>query len=120
DNMRDIAVNEKYGTDFQLHYNISEPKKGQMMHSMMALYPWFKAVYEEGGVPGIAWDDYQCDGFATETQKREMRFFQKKLMEALSTPAAKKAKAADIKQPSQEWRKNARKKWSYKSMLNHK
>ncbi|WP_319586297.1 beta-galactosidase [uncultured Desulfobulbus sp.] len=116
DNMRDIAVNDKYGTDFQVHYNINEPKKGQMMHSLLAVYPWFKAVYEEGGVPGITWDDYQCDAFATETQKKEMLFFKQKLTEAMSTPAAKKARTADIKHPSQDWRKYTKKKWSYKSL----
>ncbi|MEN6581318.1 MAG: beta-galactosidase [Armatimonadota bacterium] len=120
ENMRDIAVNEKYGTDFQVHYNTTEPIKGQMMHSLMAIYPWFKAVYEEGGAPGAIWDDYQCDGFVTETQKREMRFFKEKLTKALSAPAAKKARAENIKRPSQEWRKNVKKKWSYKSVFNGK
>ena len=28
---------------------------------------------EEGGAPGVMWSDYYCDGFATETQKREVR-----------------------------------------------
>ena len=113
DNMRDVAINAKYGSDFQGHYNLPEPKFGQMMHSVVALYPWFKAVYEEGGVPGVLWEDYQCDGFVTETQKREMRFFKKKLQEALNTPEAKKARAANIKQPSQEWRKGSKTLRSY-------
>lgn len=75
DNMRDIAVNARYGTDYQVHYNLPEPRKGYMMHCLTAAYPWLAVTYEEGGIPGILWEDYQCDGFATETQKREMRLF---------------------------------------------
>lgn len=79
DNMRDIAINDKYGTDYQVHYNLPIPKKGQIVHRLTALYPWFKNVCEEGGVPGILWEDYQCDGYATETKKREIRFLKQKL-----------------------------------------
>lgn len=114
DNMRDIAVNARYGTEFQIHYNLPEPRKGYMMHCLTALYPWFTAVHEAGGIPGILWEDYQCDGFATETQKREMRLFRKKLTEAMSTPEGRKAQAENVKMPSQEWRKKTRAMWSYK------
>jgi hypothetical protein len=114
--MRDVVINKKYGTDYQLHYNLPESRKGIMMHCLTAVFPWWKAVYEEGGAPGILWDDYECDAFVTETQKREMRFFEEKLTRALSTPAAKKARAAGIRRPSQEWRNNVTKKWSYKSV----
>ncbi len=113
DNMRDIAINQRYGSEYQVHYNLPEPRKGYMMHCLVALYPWFTAVYEEGGIPGILWEDYQCDGFATETQKREMRLFKEKLAEAMSTPAAVKACTENIKMPPQEWRKRARGVWSY-------
>jgi hypothetical protein len=27
----------------------------------------------QGGAPGIIWSDYACDGFATETQKPELK-----------------------------------------------
>lgn len=114
DNMRDIAVNDRYGTDFQVHYNLPSPKKGQIIHVLTALYPWFVATYEEGGAPGILWEDYQCDGFATETQKREMRFFGQKLREALSTPEAIRARGEDIRTPSQAWRGRSRAMRSYK------
>lgn len=114
DNMRDIAINERYGTEYQVHYNLPEPRKGYMMHCLTALYPWFTAVHESGGIPGILWEDYQCDGFATETQKREMRLFKEKLAEAMSTPEAAKACTENIKMPPQEWRKRARGLWSYK------
>jgi hypothetical protein len=113
DNMRDIAINERYGTDYQVHYNLPQPRKGYMMHCLTAVYPWFQATYEEGGIPGILWEDYQCDGFATETQKREMRFFSQKLGEAISTPQAIAARGKDVKPPSQEWRQRTRAQLSY-------
>lgn len=73
DHMRDIMLNPHYGREYKMHYNLDEPTKGMMIHTLMAAYPWWKATYEEGGAPGIIWADYLCDGFATETQKRELR-----------------------------------------------
>ncbi len=108
DNMRDMAINARYGTDYRIHYNLSEPKKGYMMHVLTALYPWFVVTYEEGGVPGILWEDYQCDGFATETQKREMHLFRRKLEAALTTPEAMRLRAAEVTAPSPQWRSGAR------------
>lgn len=108
DNMRDIAINDTYGTDYTRDYNISGGKnKGCMMHVLTAVYPWFKAVYEEGGCPGILWEDYQCDGFATVTQKAEMKFFKNKLDEALAAPEAKKW-AETLKTPASEWKKGSK------------
>jgi hypothetical protein len=72
DHMRDIFINPHYGREYQRHYNLDAPSKGMMVHCLMAAYPWWKATYEEGGAPGIIWSDYLCDGFATETQKREL------------------------------------------------
>ncbi|MHB1456703.1 MAG: beta-galactosidase [Armatimonadota bacterium] len=112
DNMRDMAVNARYGSDISMHYNLPEPKKSVMMHVLTAVYPWFMATYEEGGTPGILWEDYECDGFATETQKREMRFFKQKLDAALNTPAALRARKV-TKPNSEAWRKKATPKWSY-------
>lgn len=106
-NMRDIAVNAKYGTEYQTHYNLPEPRKGYMMHALAPLFPWFKATYEEGGVPGILWEDYQCDGFATETQKREMRIFKRELEKTLNSPEARQQRQrADP--PDDTWRKGTR------------
>jgi hypothetical protein len=113
DNMRDIALNDRYGTDYQTHYNLSAPKKGYMMHCLTALYPWFQAVAEEGGIPGILWEDYQCDGFATETQKRELRLFAAKVREAYAAPAVREARTATAAPPSDEWRRGARAMRSY-------
>jgi hypothetical protein len=77
DHMRDIMLNPYYGREYQMHYNLDAPSKGIMIHSLMAAYPWWKATYEEGGAPGIIWADYLCDGFATETQKRELKLLTK-------------------------------------------
>jgi hypothetical protein len=116
DNMRDIAINTSYGTDYQVHYNLPAPRKGYMMHCLVALYPWFKAVYEEGGVPGILWEDYQCDGFATETQKREMRLFTRELKAALNTPEGRRARRVTNAAP-QDWRRNMKALRSYRSAV---
>lgn len=83
-----------------------------MMHCLPALYPWFEAMHEEGGIPGILWEDYQCDGFATQTQKREMRFFLEKLRAAMARPESQAARAAAP--PAQQWRQAARGQRSYR------
>ncbi len=108
DNMRDIAINAKYGTDYQVHYNLPEPRLGVMMHVLTAAYPWMRATYEEGGVPGLLWEDYQCDGFATETQKRELRLFRSYLHRATAGVAQ-----SPTRQPSQAWRRGTLAKKSY-------
>jgi len=113
DHQSDIAINDKFGSEYQVHYNLPEPKKGYMMQVLTALYPWYKAMYEEGGVPGILWEDIQVDGVATATQKREMRFFDKKLAEAINTPQALQARKVDRNIPSQDWRKGSRRMPSY-------
>jgi len=72
DHMRDILINNHYGRDYQTSYNLDQLAKGMMIHCLTAAYPWWKTTYEAGGAPGILWSDYLCDGFATETQKREL------------------------------------------------
>lgn len=74
DHMRDILINPYYGREYQMHYGLDKPAKGMMIHCLMAAYPWWKATYEEGGAPGIIGSDYLCDGFTTETQKRELKY----------------------------------------------
>lgn len=74
--MRDILMNPYYGRDYTVHYNLDakdENKKGMMIHSLAAAYPYWRAAYEEGSCAGIIWADYLCDGFATETQKKEIK-----------------------------------------------
>lgn len=86
--MRDIAMNKKYGTDYTYEYNL-DPKgatKGAYISTVCSVFEWFRATYENGGVPGILWQDYLCDGYATATQRKEIAFFTEKLTEALNTP----------------------------------
>ncbi|MEN6415228.1 MAG: beta-galactosidase [Armatimonadota bacterium] len=73
DHMRDVLLNPYYGQEYQTHYNLDAPSNGIVVHCLMAAYPWWKATYEEGGAPGIIWSDYLCDGFATQTQKQELK-----------------------------------------------
>jgi hypothetical protein len=73
DHMRDILLNPYYGREYQMNYNLEKPSKGVMVHCLAAAYPWWKAAYEEGGAAGIIWSDYLCDGFATETTKKELK-----------------------------------------------
>ncbi|MBQ7728350.1 MAG: hypothetical protein IJT60_07245 [Clostridia bacterium] len=93
--MRDIAINEKYGTNFTYEYNLSgKAVKGAYINTVVSVFEWFKATYENGGVPGLLAQDYLCDGYMTATQEKEIRFFTDKLIEALNTPEG------------QQWAKN--------------
>ncbi|MBO5273676.1 MAG: hypothetical protein J6I45_03580 [Clostridia bacterium] len=88
--MRDIASNSKWGNDFSYEYNTTgNTKKGAYISTVCSVYTWYKATYENGGVPGILWQDHLCDGYATSTQMKEIAFFTKKLREALDTPEGK-------------------------------
>jgi len=114
DNMRDIAVNEMYGTAFDGHYNISDgASKGVFIHTLTAVFPWFDATYQGGGVPGILWQDYECDGYATETQKKEMKFFTEKLNEAMQTKDGQKWKT-DFTESDRSVLQNSKAKYTYK------
>ena len=78
---RDMVLNDHWGRDFQINYNLDEPKRAIMMHVLQAAFPVWRIMYEEGHCPGVLWEDYGCDGFVTETQKRELRIFRAKLGE---------------------------------------
>jgi Beta-galactosidase len=108
--MRDIAINPKYGRSYQLSYNLDTPQMGFMMHVLQASYPWYQATVEEGGIPGVLWEDFECDGYVTETQKQELRFYQKKIDEALAQNS-KSMPQSDV--PSQEWKKRSHAMRSY-------
>jgi hypothetical protein len=103
DNMRDIAVNEKYGTDYTVHYNTDVPVRGAMMHVLTPIFPWYKAVIEEGGIPGLLWSDYNCDGFVTETQEKELLFYRDKLETFLTSPTGIRMTTRGIRIPDQSW-----------------
>lgn len=98
--MRDIAFNERYGTsDYYQSLNGDKPMRAAMMHVLTAVYPWWKAVLEAGGVPGILWQDFECDGIVTDTQLREMRLFNQDLQAALQVPTVR-AKLEAIPPPN--------------------
>ena len=71
---RGVALQQKWGEDYTVHYNLPHPAKGVMVFALQALFPVMQAVYEEGGCPGVIWADYTCDVFLTETQKKELKF----------------------------------------------
>ena len=110
--MRDIAINSKYGTSYKRDYNFMSSSKGAYISTLTAVFPWFKSIYDGGGVPGILWQDYLCDGYVTSTQLKEMKFFKKKLDEAIASPEGQKW-AKDFKLLPGEWRAVSLAKWSY-------
>lgn len=112
--MRDIIVNEYYGdTKYRTEYNLPDGmSRGAYISTCTALFPWFKAVYEGGGVPGILWQDYLCDGMTTSTQYKEMKFFAQKVGEMLATEEGK-AWSENFTQPDQSWKDGVPGAWSY-------
>ena len=113
DHMRDIAINDKYGTDFQINFNLPEPKKGIMMHVLTPVFPWWKALYEAGGVPGITWEDLECDGVVFETQRKEMKLFKNRLETSMNTPENITLRKTDIKMPEYDFRSKSKAKNSF-------
>jgi hypothetical protein len=101
--MRDIAINSNYGTDYQINFNVDKPVKGAMMHVLCPIYTWFQAVIEEGGIPGILWQDFNCDGFVTETQERELIFYKNKMEEYLSSQEGIEASTRNVKLGDHSW-----------------
>ena len=87
--MRDIAINSKYGDDYSVHYNLTgNNTKGAYINTHTSVFQVFKAIYENGGIPGVLWEDYLCDGYITETQQKEMKFYSSKIAEMMATPEA--------------------------------
>jgi Beta-galactosidase len=103
--MRDIAINDTVGRSYQTSYNLDKPQKGFMMHVLTASYPWYQAIEEEGGIPGVLWEDFECDGYMTEVQKKELQFYQSKIDEALAQTPLKADKSTV---PSPDWKKQSR------------
>ncbi len=88
--MRDIAINSKYGDNYAKHYNLSgNNTKGAYINTQVSVFECFKTIYENGGIPGILWEDYLCDGYVTETQQKEMKFYASKIADMMSTDEAK-------------------------------
>lgn len=101
-NMRDYVINEKYGENFQDMYNLETPQKAALVKSLVAVFPWWQATYEAGGVPGILWQDLGCDGVVTETQQKEMEFFNQKVQEMMSDPAVREQAKMETSAPLAE------------------
>lgn len=78
---RGVVLQQRWGDDYTVHYNLKHPAKGAMVFALQALFPVMQAVYEEGGCPGVIWADYTCDVFLTETQKRELKLLRKAMEE---------------------------------------
>lgn len=114
DNMRDIALNTKHGVDYTTNYNSSTPVLGAMMHVLTPVFPWFQAVIEEGGIPGLLWEDLQCDGFTTETQERELLIYKRAMQAYLASPAGRKAATTGLRIPDRSWLKRVTPKQSYR------
>lgn len=115
-NMQDLVMNSRYGRDkFMTDYNIDGANGtvlGAYVITQAALFPWFKAMYEAGGVPGILWQDYLCNGMCTATQYKELKFFHQKMEEMLATDEGK-AWSANFVQLDQSWRETTATAWSY-------
>jgi len=107
--MRDIAINDRYGNEYQTNYNLPAPQKGYLMHVLTASYPWYKIMVEEGGIPGVEWEDYQCDAYVTQTQEKEMQFFQQEINQSSKASSNPKGQV----EPSQAWRQRSRALRSY-------
>ncbi len=91
--MRDIALNPKYADAmYTVEYNLdptSDDLCGAYMNTQLSVFQMFKAVYENGGIPGVLWEDYLCDGYVTETQQKDMKFYAAKIAEMMETDEAK-------------------------------
>lgn len=114
----DIALNDTHGQNkFVQDLNLANESgniKGAYIRTVAALFPWFKATYEAGGVPGLLWQDYISSSICTSTQYKELKFFHKKVEEMLSTDEGK-AWASNFTQPDQSWRESTATAWSYPS-----
>jgi len=85
--LRDVALNSKYGSDFSSHFNIKGKNvKAVQINTTASLFEWWKATYENHGIPAVMWSDFTCDGIATATVRREIEFFVSKLKQTMSTP----------------------------------
>ena len=88
--MRDIAINSKFGDNYAKHYNLTGSNtKGAYINAQVSLFESFKAIYENGGIPGVLWEDYLCDGYVTETGQKEMKFYASKIADMMRTDEAK-------------------------------
>ena len=88
--MRDIAINKTYiSKNYDMEYNLTGTSvSGVYINTQTSIFQVFRAIYENGGIPGVLWEDYLCDGFVTETQQKEMKFYSSKIVEMMQTEEA--------------------------------
>ncbi len=98
--MRDIAINPQYADAmYTIEYNLdpaSDDLCGAYINTQLSVFQMFKAVYENGGIPGVLWEDYLCDGYVTETQQKDMKFYASKIAEMMETDEAKAWATTDV------------------------
>lgn len=89
--MRDIAINRTHTSKmYDLEYNLEGTDlAGVYINTQTSVFQAFRAIYENGGIPGVLWEDYLCDGYVTETQQKEMKFYSSKIAEMMQTEEAK-------------------------------
>ena len=89
--MRDTLINPTYGdSKYVVDYNLKDSSlRGACIDTTTALFPYLKAMYEGGGIPGVMWQDYYCDGFITSTQYKELKFYTQKIQNMLATDEGK-------------------------------
>ncbi len=89
--MRDIAINRNHASKmYDMEYNLEGTHlSGVYINTQTSVFQTFKAIYENGGIPGVLWEDYLCDGYVTETQQKEMKFYSSKIAQMMQTEEAK-------------------------------
>ena len=112
--MRDILINPYYGeSKYVKDYNLEDASlKGTCIGTTIALFPYLKAMYEGGGIPGVMWQDYHCDGYITSTQYKELKFYTQKIQEMLSTKEGQEW-ATNFEAPERTFEDNVQAIWSY-------
>ena len=112
--MRDILINPIYGeSKYVTDYNLKDTSlKGTVIGTTPALFPYLKAMYEGGGIPGVMWQDYHCDGYITSTQYKELKFYTQKIQEMLQTKEGKEW-ATNFEAPDRSFEKDVKAIWSY-------
>lgn len=110
----DYVINTTYGDpSFVDDLNLADTSlKGVKIDCTRALYPYLKAIYEGGGIPGVMWQDYHCEAFITSTQYKELQFYTQKIQEMLATEDGKEW-ATNFESPARNFEEDTLTLWSY-------
>lgn len=109
-----IVFNHVYGdSKYVAEYNLADTYlKGVTVYTSTALYPYLKAMYEGGGIPGVLWQDYHCDSFVTTTQYKELQFYTQKIQEMLQTEDGREW-ATNFEAPDRSFAEESKATWTY-------